>query len=82
MHHPMYPISHDSDIYEKIQKRWEPLFVENHIDLGFCGHQHVFMRTAKEKDVTYIMSRAGEKYSRYYEQGDEIPGYIDKLNFS
>lgn len=79
MHHPPYPVSEDIDVYGLIRKEWVPTFEKSGVDLVLCGHQHIYMRTKPIDGITYIMGRSGEKYSRYYEQGDPIPRYVAKL---
>lgn len=79
MHHPPYPVAEDDEIYGKIRNDWVPILEKNGVDLVFCGHQHVYMRTKPINGITYIMARSGEKYSQYYQQGDPIPDYVAKL---
>ncbi len=79
MHHPPYPVEEDDEIYGQIRDNWVPIFENYDVDLVFCGHQHVYMRTKEINGITYIMARSGEKYSRYYETGDPIPDYVQKL---
>ena len=80
MHHPIYPIKEDSDLYERMRDMWEPIFIKNDVDLGLYGHQHVYMRTKEINGITYIMSRAGEKSSRYYEEGNKLPSFIQSFD--
>ena len=38
-----------------------PLFEKYGVDLVLCGHQHVYMRTAPQNGVTYVMLASGPK---------------------
>jgi len=83
MHHPAYPVSDDGNsIYKRIRKNWVPIFEKQGVDLVLCGHQHVYMRTRPIKGITYIMADSGQKVSRYYRQGDKLPGYVEKISTS
>ena len=79
MHHPMYPVTSDDDIYERIRANWEQIFSESGVDLIFCGHQHIFMRTKEINEMTQIMSDAGDKKSYYFKSGEAIPDYAEKI---
>jgi len=79
MHHPLYPVLENLDIYDRIEAGWASIFEKYGVDVIFVGHQHVYMRTKPMNGVTYIMARSGEKYSRYYKLGDPIPKYVQIL---
>mgnify|MGYP001248608253 CR=1 FL=1 len=79
MHQPPYPVEEDCDVYGLIRENWVPVFEKEGVDLVFCGHQHVYMRTKNIDGITYIMARSGEKYSRYYKSGDTVPDYVKVL---
>ncbi|MDR2457660.1 MAG: metallophosphoesterase [Clostridiales Family XIII bacterium] len=83
LHHPPFPVSEDgNEVYKEIRESWVPLFEKYKVNLILTGHQHVYMRTKKINGIVYIMSRAGGKdstYSDYYNEGDKIPSYIDKI---
>ncbi len=75
MHHPLYPVTEDEDLYARIRADWEDILADNGTDLVLCGHQHAYMRTKQIKGVTYIMGYSGEKHSYYLEEGTELPEY-------
>lgn len=78
MHHPAYGILEDDVIYSKIRQNWVPLFKEAKVDVVFCGHQHVYMRTKDLDGITYIMSNSGQKRSNYYNKAKGLQ-YISKI---
>ena len=64
MHHPAYPaldIERDCTRAETIREQFVPLFERCGVDLVLCGHQHVYMRTAPQNGVTYVMLASGPK---------------------
>lgn len=75
MHHPMYPVVEDDDLYSRMRTEWEDILVENGVDLVLYGHQHAYMRTEPINGITYIMGYSGEKRSYYIEEGQELPEY-------
>lgn len=79
MHHPMYPIVDDNDVYGRLKENWEEIFVENDVNLVFCGHQHVYMRTAAIDGITFVMANSGEKQSYYVKEGTKIPEYVESF---
>ena len=67
MHHPAYAVVSDS-IAAKVMANWVDVFEEAQVDVVFCGHQHIYMRTYpmyKEKvnkhGITYVMGNSGDK---------------------
>ncbi|MDD2216505.1 MAG: metallophosphoesterase [Eubacteriales bacterium] len=85
-HHPAYPVVSDS-CAEPIRKNWIPILESGGVDVVFCGHQHVYMRTKPIKNglvddsgIVYIMGNSGEKF---YPAG---PGYsyieVEKADIS
>ena len=81
MHHPMYPIAADDEIYERLRNNWESIFNRYGVDLVLCGHQHAYARTdaAEEGQVegpVYVMVNSGQKRSKYLKEEAEIPEYI------
>lgn len=79
MHHPAYGLSDEDPIYKEIRREWEPLFEQGGVDLVFCGHQHIYMRTREIGGVTYIMGNSGKRRSARY-NGENAPGYSEALN--
>lgn len=76
MHHPAYSVVSD-DISTQVMANWVDVFEEAQVDVVFCGHQHVYMRTlplyqGKQNinGINYIMGNSGSKYytesSRWY----------------
>ncbi|HHV34477.1 MAG TPA: hypothetical protein GXX59_02725 [Syntrophomonadaceae bacterium] len=63
MHHPAYPVVSDPTA-AAVLENWEPIFAQAQVDLVFCGHQHIYMRTNAIKGVTYVMGNSG---SRHYD---------------
>lgn len=64
MHHPAYPaldVEKDNERAAAIRENFVPLFEKYGVDLVLCGHQHVYMRTAPQNGVTYVMLASGEK---------------------
>ncbi|MDO4545318.1 MAG: CbiQ family ECF transporter T component [Bacillota bacterium] len=76
MHHPMYPLAEDDEIYGQLRENWEEILTENEVDLVLCGHQHVYMRTEPIDGITYIMANSGEKQSYYLDEGAALPEYV------
>jgi hypothetical protein len=74
MHHPAYGLSGLGKIYDEIRKNWEPCFRLGKVDLVFCGHQHIYMRTKDIGGVTYVMGNSGQMRSTYY-NGENFPDY-------
>ncbi|MEL7566865.1 MAG: fibronectin type III domain-containing protein [Dehalobacterium sp.] len=61
MHHPAYAVVSDATAAEVLEN-WAPIFVEAQVDLVFCGHQHIYMRTKPIQGVTYVMGNSGSKH--------------------
>lgn len=74
MHHPAYGLSGMGKVYDEIRKNWESSFRLGEVDLVFCGHQHIYMRTHDIGGVTYVMGNSGQKRSTYY-NGENFPDY-------
>ena len=66
MHHPAYPVVSDTTAAE-VLANWAPIFVDAQVDMVFCGHQHIYMRTNAIKGVTYVMGNSG---SQFYDPAD------------
>ena len=79
MHHPMYPVTDDNEIYGQLRDNWEKLFRNSGVDVVFCGHQHAYMRTEKINGITYVMANSGEKRSYYIDENTKMPDYVEKL---
>lgn len=79
MHHPAYGISDGDPIYEQIRTEWEPIFEQGQVDLVFCGHQHLYMRTKEIGGITYIMGNSGKRRSTWY-NGENTPDYSQALD--
>lgn len=77
MHHPMYPVVEDDDIYSELRDNWEAILRDAGVELVLCGHQHAYMRTEEINDITYIMANSGEKRSYYVKENTEIPDYVE-----
>ncbi len=83
-HHPPYQNFDDSKtIDDGLREHWVPILEQNHVDMVFVGHQHVYMRTHpiyEEEVVTdsygivYVMGNSG---SKTYALGQGFP-YIAK----
>lgn len=66
IHHPAYGF-HDKDtVSPYIRKMWSPLLEEGGVDMVFCGHQHMYMRTRDIKGIVYVMGNSGNRRSEYY----------------
>lgn len=61
MHHPTYAVVEDT-VANVVLQEWEPIFVEQQVDLVLCGHQHIYMRTKAIDGVTYVMANSGSKH--------------------
>ena len=69
MHHPAYEVVGDSAA-RKVMSEWAPVFEKAQVDLVFCGHQHVYMRTEPmyenridhDNGITYVMGNSGSKF--------------------
>ena len=64
MHHPAWPaldVAKDNERAAVMREHFVPLFEKYGVDLVLCGHQHVYMRTAPQNGVTYVMLASGEK---------------------
>lgn len=61
MHHPAYAVVSDATA-AAVLENWAPIFVDAQVDLVFCGHQHIYMRTKPIKGVTYVMGNSGSKH--------------------
>lgn len=79
MHHPMYPVVDDNDVYQALKENWEHFFKAYGVDLVMCGHQHVYMRTEPIQGITYVMANSGEKQSYYMNEGTKLPEYIETI---
>lgn len=80
MHHPMYPVADDDEIYERMREHWEDIFVKNGVNLVLCGHQHCYMRTEEIEGITYVMLRSGKKETKYYRDGQSLPDYVEAID--
>lgn len=77
MHHPMYPVVEDEDIYKELRDNWETVLRDAGVDLVLCGHQHAYMRTEEINGIIYIMANSGEKRSYYVNENTAIPDYVE-----
>lgn len=78
MHHPAWPaldVEKDNERAAAIRENFVPLFEKYGVDLVLCGHQHVYMRTAPQNGVTYVMLSSGEKEYA----GGAAPAYAEVL---
>lgn len=78
MHHPAYPaldVAKDNERAAVMREHFVPLFEKYGVDLVLCGHQHVYMRTAPQNGVTYVMLSSGEKEYA----GGAAPAYAEVL---
>lgn len=74
IHHPVYGF-HDKDtVSPNIRKLWEPVLKEGGVDMVFCGHQHMYMRTRDIDGIVYVMGNSGNRKSEYY-NGYNSPSY-------
>jgi len=83
-HHPPYQNFDDNKtIDDALREHWVPIFEQNHVDMVFVGHQHVYMRThpiyedevtADSYGIVYVMGNSG---SKFYSTGQGFP-YIAK----
>ena len=60
-HHPPYSSggAHGSDT--KLREIVEPIFVKNHVNVVFTGHEHFYERIKPQKGVYYFISGSGGK---------------------
>jgi len=61
MHHPAHAVVPDL-VSAEVLANWTPIFEQAQVDLIFCGHQHVYMRTAAIRGVTQIMGNSGSQH--------------------
>ncbi len=83
-HHPPYQNFDDNKtIDDALREHWVPILEQNHVDMVFVGHQHVYMRThpiyqgevaADAYGIVYVMGNSG---SKTYALGQGFP-YIAK----
>jgi len=60
-HHPLYSDAHFHGPDTDLRKRLEPLFEENHVDVVFCGHEHVYERLKPQNGIQYfVLGNSGE----------------------
>lgn len=77
MHHPMYPVVEDMTLYSELRENWEDILVNHDVDLVFCGHQHIYMRTSEINGITHVMANSGEKHTYYLEEGVALPEFVE-----
>ena len=60
-HHPPYSsgAAHGSDT--KLREIIEPIFLQNHVNVVFAGHEHFYERIKPQKGVYYFISGSGGK---------------------
>jgi len=83
-HHPPYQNFDDKKTNDDaLREHWVPIFEQNHVDMVFVGHQHVYMRTHpiyqdeimdNSYGIIYVMGNSG---SKFYSTGQGFP-YIAK----
>ncbi len=79
MHHPLYPVTEDDDIYGILRENWEQIFLDYGVNVVFCGHQHVYAKIAPYKDgesggqPVYVMITSGQKRSKYIKGEMDMP---------
>jgi calcineurin-like phosphoesterase family protein len=63
-HHPPYSsgAAHGSDT--KLREIVEPIFLKNHVNVVFAGHEHFYERIKPQKGVYYFISGSGGKLRR------------------
>lgn len=69
-HHPPYSSggAHGSDT--KLREIVEPIFLQNHVNVVFAGHEHFYERVKPQKGIYYFISGSGGKLR----QGDVKKG--------
>ena len=70
-HHPLYTTAPRGPEVE-LRKVLEPIFVANHVDVVFNGHEHIYQRIKPQKGITYFVTGSAAKLRR----GDARPGAI------
>jgi hypothetical protein len=60
-HHPPYSSggAHGSDT--KLREIVEPIFLKNHVNIVFAGHEHFYERIKPQKGIYYFISGSGGK---------------------
>lgn len=60
-HHPPYSsgAAHGSDT--KLREIVEPIFLKNHVNVVFAGHEHFYERIKPQKGIYYFISGSGGK---------------------
>ena len=68
-HHPPYQNFDDNKtIDDALREHWVPILEQNHVDMVFVGHQHVYMRTypiyqgevaTDAYGIVYVMGNSG-----------------------
>jgi 3',5'-cyclic AMP phosphodiesterase CpdA len=69
MHHHAYALAADT-VSAAALSDWAPLLKAGGVDLVFCGHQHVYVRSYPlragqidyENGITYVVGNAGQKF--------------------
>ncbi len=83
MHHPLYPVAEDDDIYGILRDNWEQIFLDCGVDVVFCVYQHVYARIMPYKGSessgkpVYIMINSGQKRSKYVKDEMDIPACVN-----
>lgn len=74
VHHPVYGMHEGDYVSRRIRRLWAPIMEKGGVDMVFCGHQHMYMRTKNINGIVYIMGNSGMRTSEYY-NGHNAPFY-------
>src|SRR5476649_141353 len=78
MHHPLYSSGqHASESREVIRPALEPVFLRNHVNAVFSGHEHLYERVMPQHDIKYFVSGGGGRYLYTYK-----PSAFDVMGIS
>lgn len=80
LHEPAYTStgSHGANIH--IRQYLEPLFIENNIDIVFCGHNHFYERSMANGIVYIITGGLGPSLKDFTPNSNPWSIYVEKLN--
>ena len=74
VHHPVYGFHDKNTVSPNIRRLWEPIMEKGGVDMVFCGHQHMYMRTRDINGIVHVMGNSGRRTSEYY-NGSNSPIY-------
>lgn len=76
-HHPLYSHGRDHPPAFELRKLLEPIFLANHVNVVFSGHEHSYERLKPQKGISYfVLGNSGQlRYGNLKPSPDTAKGF-------